>query len=190
MSGDPGQLTESERASLDFAYARVTALIRYHTDVLAVLDSGVAPVPAAVTALVGGMQCLLAAQASIEAARTWQPTDQKGDQPPPARLHRGLTREQRAAIWDAVDWTLHDVEIGRAIGAEPSTVGQQRRKRGVPPTPGAAGVMRDKVLRLTRAGQSRQAVAEALGVSIGTVRHHLREARREGRLHSPDEDTT
>lgn len=108
------------------------------------------------------------------------------------RVELGLSL---AAVEDATDGVvyaqlLYRLENGRAIGAEPSTVGQQRRKRGVPPTPGAAGVMRDKVLRLTRAGQSRQAVAEALGVSIGTVRHHLREARREGRLHSPDEDTT
>lgn len=101
--------------------------------------------------------------------------------PTPTALSRsGLSRAERQRIWDAVDWSLRDIDIARQLGVDPSAVGVQRRRRGAQPTLGAEGVMRDTVIRLTLAGQTADAIATRFGLAKSTVQRHLREARKAG----------
>lgn len=72
-------------------------------------------------AQLGGPDPILPARASREGAPA------PGESP--TLLPRsGLSHAERQRIWDAVDWSLRDVDIARQLGVNPSAVGARRRR--------------------------------------------------------------
>lgn len=85
-----------------------------------------------------------------------------------------MSRFKARHDWSTVDWTQRDAEIARGLGCSRESVRQQRRKRGLPPSPGAL-VYRD--WSGVDWSMTNRAIAEAHGWPVSAVencRHRLR----------------